>query len=127
MDAADRFRGLADPTRLRLMNLLADGELCGCDIQYVLGLSQPNVSRHLNYLKRSGLVRDTRRGFRVFYGVEPAHEPLLDYLRAAFRRERQFRLDRQRLKAAIRNGACTVSEAPPRTRRSDTPPARVRG
>jgi ArsR family transcriptional regulator len=127
MDVAERFRGLADPTRLRLMNLLADGELCGCDIQYVLGLSQPNVSRHLNYLKRSGLVRHTRRGFRVFYGVEPAHAPLLDYLRAAFRREPQFRLDRQRLKAAIRNGACSMSDAPPRTRATGRSPARVRG
>src|SRR5687768_5892645 len=125
MDVAERFRGLADPTRLRLMNLLADGELCGCDIQYVLGLSQPNVSRHLNYLKRSGLVRDTRRGFRVFYKVEPAHGPLLDYLRAALRREPQFRQDRQRLKAAIRNGACTMSEAPPKVRRNDRPSART--
>ena len=41
------FKGLADNNRLRIINLLMHGELCGCDIQYVLEASQPNVSRHL--------------------------------------------------------------------------------
>lgn len=116
MTLVDRFRGLADPTRLRIMNLLMAGELCGCDIQYVLGLSQPNVSRHLSYLRRSGLVQDARRGFRVYYrlnGVQDAeHDALFTYLTEAFRQDRLFRHDQRKLRAAIRDGACTVSERP---------------
>jgi DNA-binding transcriptional ArsR family regulator len=61
------FRGLADVTRLRMLNLLLHGELCGCDIQYVLEMSQPNVSRHLTYLKNCGLVLDRRDGPCIFY------------------------------------------------------------
>ena len=56
------FKGLADQTRLRILNLLIHGELCVCDIQYVLESPQPNVSRHLTYLKNSGLVLDRRDG-----------------------------------------------------------------
>ena len=48
-------KGMADRNRLRILNLLLHGELCGCDIQYVLDTSQPNISRHLQYLKNSGL------------------------------------------------------------------------
>ncbi|HEY7569516.1 MAG TPA: metalloregulator ArsR/SmtB family transcription factor, partial [Gemmatimonadaceae bacterium] len=43
------FRGFADPTRLRVLNVLAAGELCVCDIVEILGLPQPTVSRHLAY------------------------------------------------------------------------------
>jgi ArsR family transcriptional regulator len=54
------FKALADVNRLRIVNLLFYGELCGCDIQVVLETSQPNASRHLTYLKHAGLVRDRR-------------------------------------------------------------------
>ena len=66
------FKGLADVTRLRMLNLLLHGELCGCDIQYVLEMSQPNVSRHLTYLKNCGLVLDRRDGPRIFYRLAEA-------------------------------------------------------
>lgn len=50
------FKGFADPTRIRILNLLAAGELCVCDLVALLRLSQPTVSRHLAYLRRTGLV-----------------------------------------------------------------------
>ena len=53
-DLEQLFKGLADQSRLRILNLLFTGELCVCDIQYVLESSQPNVSRHLTYLRNSG-------------------------------------------------------------------------
>ena len=114
MTIAQHFKGLADATRLRMLNLLIQGELCGCDIQYVLELSQSNVSRHLNYLKRVGLVEDRREGYRVFFKVanSPAKSRalLIDYLRHVFAKEAVFAIDLKRLKAAIRDGCCTVSE-----------------
>lgn len=108
------FKGLADISRLRILNLLLHGELCGCDIQYVLGASQSNVSRHLTYLKKSGLVLDRRSGYRVYYRLTTKHSAdhklLFDYLERAFRRERSFAEDLKRLKGAIKEGACTVSD-----------------
>lgn len=106
------FKGLADATRLRIINLLSWGELCGCDIQRVLGASQPNVSRHLTYLKHAGLVVDRREGFRVFYRLAPANnetmKSLFQFLALAFRRDESFRSDLRRLKHAIKEGACMV-------------------
>jgi ArsR family transcriptional regulator len=108
------FKGLADVNRLRIINLLLHGELCGCDIQYVLNSSQPNISRHLTYLKHAGLVQDRRDGFRIFYRlVEPQHagrRQLFEFLRSAFKDDEALRHDVERLKQAIRGGACTVSE-----------------
>lgn len=97
-----------------MLNLLIHGELCGCDIQYVLGLSQSNVSRHLHYLKRVGLVVDRRDGYRVFFKVADSPDKsralLLDYLRHVFAKEATFAGDLKRLRAAIRDGSCTMSE-----------------
>jgi ArsR family transcriptional regulator, arsenate/arsenite/antimonite-responsive transcriptional repressor len=107
------FKGLADRNRLRIVGLLLRGELCGCDIQYVLEMSQPNVSRHLTYLKKSGLVMDRRSGFRVFYSLaedKAEKKALFEYLRTAFKDDETFRDDLQTLKRAVANGACTVSE-----------------
>lgn len=111
------FKGLADQTRLRMLNLLFRGELCGCDLQHVLDLSQSNVSRHLNYLKRAGLVVDRREGYRVFYRLADTQDRsralLFDYLRGVFGRDAVFAADIRVLQKAIRNGACTLSERPP--------------
>jgi len=70
MTAAPRFfRALADRTRLRIVNLLARGPLCVCDIRRILCQPQSSVSRHLALLKAAGLIRDRRDGMRVFYAL----------------------------------------------------------
>lgn len=109
----DYFKGLADINRLRIMNLLLTGELCGCDIQYVIGVTQSNVSRHLTYLKRSGLVADRRAGYRVYYRLmkdnKPEYKALVSYLKVALK-DKLFLADTRKLKEAIKHGACSVSE-----------------
>lgn len=109
-----RFKGLADQTRLRILNLLIHGELCVCDIQYVLESSQPNVSRHLTYLKNSGLVFDRREGARMYYRLAQANEGvnklLFAFLRDVFRNSGALAEDSRQLKKAIENGSCTASE-----------------
>ena len=111
------FKGLADANRLRILNLLFRGELCGCDLQYVIGASQSNISRHLTYLKNSGLVLDRRSGYRVYYRLSTSssvdHKLLFQYLRNAFRRDKLFVDDLKRLKEAIKEGACSVSDRQP--------------
>lgn len=108
------FKGLADINRLRMLNLLLHGELCGCDIQYVLDTSQPNVSRHLQYLKNSGLVLDRRDGYRIYYRLaEPVvgqQKPLFEFLQMSFKNQEPFQSDTKKLKEAIGQGACTRSE-----------------
>ncbi len=108
------FKGLADATRLRILNLLLHGELCVCDIQYVLDSPQPNVSRHLNYLRSSGLVLDRREGARIYYRLaepsEPLRRQLFDFLRIAVGGTDPFETDSRKLKKAIRTGSCTASE-----------------
>jgi ArsR family transcriptional regulator len=111
------FKGLADRTRLRILNLLLHGELCVCDIQYVLGASQPNVSRHLIYLKNSGLVLDRRDGQRMYYTLaqptENARRQLFAFLQAMFSESSDLEQDSRKLKKAIETGSCTVSEWKP--------------
>jgi len=63
------FRALADPTRLRLLNLIADKEICVCYFVGILGMSQPKISRHLAYLRRAGIVAARRQGRWMHYRV----------------------------------------------------------
>src|SRR5271166_6254244 len=61
------FRALADPTRLRLLNLIADREICVCYFVQILRISQPKISRHLAYLRRAGIVAARREGRWMHY------------------------------------------------------------
>ena len=60
---------LADKTRLRILNLLRDGEVCVTDFTGVLGDSQPKISRHLAYLRNAGIVETRRDGKWINYGI----------------------------------------------------------
>ena len=71
------FKALADKTRLRILALLGDNEVCVCHIHDSLGLPQPTVSRHLAYLRRSGLVAARRDGVWMHYQVSRSLNPLI--------------------------------------------------
>jgi ArsR family transcriptional regulator len=69
---AERFKALSDPTRVRILNLLArNPELCVCDMQTNFELSQPTISHHLSLLKKAGLVECETRGRWCFYRAKP--------------------------------------------------------
>jgi ArsR family transcriptional regulator len=69
------YMALADKTRLRLLNLMRDEEVCVCFFTEVLGDSQPKISRHLAYLRNSGLVKARRDGKWMHYSiVQPEDE-----------------------------------------------------
>jgi len=67
MDIVYIFKALADENRIRILNLLRSGELCGCDIESVLGVKQSNASRHLNRLKIAGIIVSTKKSQWVYY------------------------------------------------------------
>ncbi len=64
---ADLLKALGQPTRLKILNLLAEGERCVCEIFPAIGGEQSNVSKHLGFLRSQGIVIADRRGMRVFY------------------------------------------------------------
>src|SRR5438876_4952983 len=69
------LRALADPTRLRIVGLLAGGEICVCHIHESLRIPQPKASRHLAYLRRAGLVATRRDGLWVHYRLAEPTDP----------------------------------------------------
>jgi ArsR family transcriptional regulator len=72
---AHRFAALADPTRLRLLSLIAAraaGEVCACELVEPLGKSQPTVSHHLKVLREAGLIEGEKRGTWVWYRPVPS-------------------------------------------------------
>lgn len=73
-DAELFFAALADRTRLRLLNLMRDGEVCVCFFAETLETNNPKISRHLAYLKRASLVKGRREGKWMHYRIsEPAN------------------------------------------------------
>src|SRR5260370_15058947 len=79
------FKTLADPTRLRLLNLLACGETCVCELTDTLRVVQPKVSRHLAHLKRAGLVEARRDGKWMHYRWTQQADPLVHHVLTGLR------------------------------------------
>jgi ArsR family transcriptional regulator, arsenate/arsenite/antimonite-responsive transcriptional repressor len=71
------FKALADATRLRILGLLLTGEVCVCDIHESLRIPQSKASRHLAYLRKSGLVATRREGLWVHYRLGKLADPVL--------------------------------------------------
>ena len=71
------FRALADQTRLRILTLLASGEVCVCNIHGALGIPQPTASRHLAYLRKTGLVGTRRDGLWIHYRLALPEDPAM--------------------------------------------------
>lgn len=63
------FQALGDKTRLRLLNLMGDQEICVCYLVEILGQAQPKISRHLAYLRRAGIVEARRDGKWMHYRI----------------------------------------------------------
>ena len=96
------FQALSDPTRLRIVALLAaEGELCVCELTHALNLSQPMISRHLANLRNVGLVSDRRAGKWIHYRLNPElpnwADTLLAETHAGIARMEPFRNDRAEL------------------------------
>ncbi|MDO8502209.1 MAG: metalloregulator ArsR/SmtB family transcription factor [Gemmatimonadaceae bacterium] len=103
------FKGFADPTRIRILSVLAAGELCVCDIVEILRLPQPTVSRHLAYLRRMGLVEATRDARFAHYRLaEPdnaVHQNLINCVGTCFRGITSLDKERRKAEARVRTRA----------------------
>jgi len=95
------FQALGDTTRLRLLNLMGDQEICVCYLVEILGYPQPKISRHLAYLRSAGIVSSRREGKWMHYRiVMPRHNGAAQILREtleALKEEKGMQEDRLRL------------------------------
>lgn len=95
------FVALSDHTRLRLLNLMRDDEVCVCFLVEVLRYPQPTISRHLAYLRRAGLVRSRKEGRWMHYQIlEPADQHAARILRetlSSLAKDKEMQRDRSRL------------------------------
>lgn len=109
------FKACADATRLRILFLLAERELCVCELVEVLEIPQGKISRHLAVLKNAALVRDRREGTWIYYALQEATTPLEQQLHIYLSEARTepARADRKRLeKLAQRGEVCGPRTAP---------------
>jgi ArsR family transcriptional regulator len=102
MNASDLFAAFANPTRLRILNLLlAEKEICVCDLCATLDLLQPRVSRHLALLREAGLVDVREEGKWKFYALAdpptPLHRTLLRCVGSCLGEVDDLAADRDRL------------------------------
>ncbi|MEG6616762.1 metalloregulator ArsR/SmtB family transcription factor [Peptococcaceae bacterium 1198_IL3148] len=67
---ANLFKAISHPTRVRILNLLSDGEHCVCDIFAELNVEQANTSQHLAVMKKQGILQSRKEGLRVIYSIK---------------------------------------------------------
>jgi ArsR family transcriptional regulator, arsenate/arsenite/antimonite-responsive transcriptional repressor len=98
------FRALGDPTRLRLLNLMAAQEVCVCYFTEVIGAPQPKISRHLAYLRKAGIVAARREGkwmhYRLSLPSNPHAAAIVKTVLDALKDDKELQRDRQRLRRA---------------------------
>ena len=95
------FSALADKTRLRLLNLMRNGEVCVCFFAETLGTNNPKISRHLSYLKRASLVSGRRDGkwmhYRINKPTDKNASEVFDATMKMLKADKEMQGDRERL------------------------------
>ena len=111
------FQALGERTRLRLLNLMGEREVCVCYLVEILGAPQPKISRHLAFLRKAGIVAARREGKWMHYRIiMPMHSGVSDVLRqtlAFLKEDKAMQADRARLaKACCSPGTYALKGAP---------------
>src|SRR5437870_8593163 len=119
-DIETLFKALADRTRLRLIGLIGDSEVCVCFFVVILKVSQPKISRHLAYLRRAGIVSSRREGKWMHYRLaEPPDEHaarIFREVRASLAEHPELQRDREALLKM-----CCAPQLPVQLRRAPRP------
>lgn len=104
------FRAFSERTRLRILHLLLDGEMCVGDLVAILETTQPRASQHLAYLRNAGLVTGRKSGLWTFYSLakpsSPFHNKLLECLKHCFSEVPELQADDRRAAKLRRAGRC---------------------
>ena len=107
------FRALSDPNRIRIVKMLAEKELCMCEVREVLGLSSSTVSKHLTILRDAGLLLDSKDGKWVNFRLNNTAEPvfirsIITLVKKSFDDEETIREDMAKLRRVNRAKICGI-------------------
>lgn len=114
MEISEILKALADDTRLRILNIIKEEELCVCDIENALGLNQSNASKHLNKLKSIKIIKATKKAQWVYYRLNEEmlkKEPFINKLLEKSLTEEEFSKDLENLKIYFKTKkGCGINE-----------------
>lgn len=103
------YKALSDESRLRILNLLMRRELCVCEIEFILEMSQTNVSRHLNKLKNANIVTVKKKSKWAYYSINESfienNPKLYEHLQFSFQSDDQLNEDMNKLISLEKNEA----------------------
>lgn len=107
----ETFKALSDETRVRILKLLQQREICVCELMQVLGMPQSTLSRHMNMLRRAGLVKGRRQGKWVYWRLEPADfnpyaSKVIEFLKDLLEDDPRIIADREALERAVKLSFC---------------------
>ncbi|MGI5849289.1 MAG: ArsR/SmtB family transcription factor [Christensenellales bacterium] len=110
MNLSSVFKALGDDTRLRILGLLRDRELCVCEIGQTLEIQQPNISKHLNKLRYAGIIQCRKISQWCFFRLSDTfiaeRAVLYNFLAGEWARGRQYREDLKKLREVIESNIC---------------------
>jgi ArsR family transcriptional regulator len=109
------YKALADPSRLRVLNLVLERECCVCEVMQALEVSQSKASRMLSALYDAGFLKLRKEGLWSYYsvdwdGMEPHLKHILEVTREAFKGNKRMEIDRENLKKTVRLGTICARE-----------------
>ncbi|NLC16461.1 MAG: winged helix-turn-helix transcriptional regulator [Clostridiales bacterium] len=108
------FKSLSEESRLRIISLLMQKEMCVCEIETCLKMTQSNASRHLTDLKRSGILESYKKAQWTYYKISPNfienNKELWEYLKKEIRNMRFYAKDLEEYKKCA--GSCIVNKKP---------------
>ncbi len=110
----DKFKALAEESRLRILALLLDGELCVCEIESALGMTQSNASRHLTALKKCGILESRKDAQWAYYSISPKFkqedEQLWTYLSVNLKKQTTYSIDHDSCEKNRQNNMCSCRQ-----------------
>ena len=108
MDISQVLKALADPNRIRIVNLLHEQTLCVCDLESILDLNQSNLSRHLATLRNAGIVSSEKKALFTYYSrvkLPEPYGPVVDALCDTIHADPRWESDRRRLSTRLSTSA----------------------
>jgi ArsR family transcriptional regulator len=106
------FKALSEESRLRILSVLFTGELCVCDIEDILQLTQSNVSRHLTILKNAGIIKSYKNAQWIYYSIDDKFksdsEELYRFLELRINKLSTYEADIERLHKCKEKDLCNL-------------------
>ena len=112
----DKFKALSEESRIRILTLIMEREMCVCEIEACLHMTQSNASRHLTVLKQCGILESCKKAqwahYRISEKFKEEHKGLWEYLQIKIKELPSYQLDRNEIEKYETIDICTNSNEP---------------